>query len=117
MSHPSLRRHLPCTLSATVTQRGEKMLVIDFDLAVPALGFSINTKALVAAEALAQSPVPEEALFAVGKTGLAEALKLLRSGALPLANEPAPTAPAPPPIPVNFAQSDAAWLRELGIEG
>jgi hypothetical protein len=93
------------------------MLVIDFDLAVPVLGFTISTKALVAAEALAQSPVPEEALFAVGKTGLAEALKLLRLGALPLANDPGPTPPPAPPIPVNFAQSDAAWLRELGIKG
>ena len=130
-----INRHIPCTLTATVQRRDDNLLLVNFDLALPAFGFVVNTKCVIDATVLGTSPVPEEALFMVGKQGMAQALKILRSGSvqaddkfypepgsahdLGSAHDPRALAmlPRPEPIPVNFAQSDAAWLRELGIQG
>jgi hypothetical protein len=131
----SINRHIPCTLTATVTRRDDRVLQVSFDLALPALGFVLNTRCMIDAGVLAGSPIPEEALFQVGKEGMAQVLKILRSGSVHADNHAYPepgsvhdlgsahdpralaALPRPEPLPVAFTQSDREALRAFGIQG
>ena len=115
----SINRHIPCTLSATVTRRDASLLLVNFDLAIPALGFVVNTKCVIDAATLYGNPAPEEALFLVGKQGLAQALKILRSGSVTADDRAFPepdSAPEQPEVLPSFSQSDREAFRALGIQ-